>query len=409
MLQANKLLKPFGELVTKLKPRKLANKQEDKKIILTWQEKSELITETIITVILLMLLNIAMLVILKQMVKTNPSLNNMIFGIKKVVWDNFQVSFFLSWQYIFIVILIAVDIAITVWRIRRRYKQFQLWHIISELHYIADGHYDHLVKFQLNGNLKDIIDSINDLVASTRQAIQEEQLIKKSKDELITNVSHDIRTPLTSIIGYLQLITAGQYTSEEEAKNYVQIAYDKAKEMKIMVDDLFEYSVLDQPTTGLKLDTFNLEELIQQVSVNYLLQMERANIQFTYHVEPSPLYMAGDADKIVRIFSNLLSNALKYGHGASLIAINARKIQDNVEIIVQNNGTPIPKESLSKIFERFYRGDASRNQAIKGTGLGLAIVHSIVKLHHGTINVESNHERTKFIITLPLNLNERTS
>lgn len=377
-------------------------KHDNKKIILTWQEKSELITEAIVTIILLLLLNIAILVILKQMVKTNDMLYNIVFGIKKVFWDNLRISFFLSWKYLFMIILLIFDFAITIWRIRRRYKQFQLWHIISELHYIASGHYDHIVQFQLKGDLKEIIDSINELVYSTNQAIEEEQLIKQSKDELITNVSHDIRTPLTSIIGYLQLIEVKKYENLDEIHEYAHIAYKKAKEMKTMIDDLFEYSVLDQPTTELNISTFDLNELIQQVYVDFLFQIEELNINFTTNITPIPFIMEGDADKIMRIFSNLISNALKYGKNADKIEINAKKNDNNIEIIVRNNGEPIPKESLDKIFDRFYRVDASRNQKVKGTGLGLAIVESIVKLHNGEISVSSNSEWTAFKIKLPL-------
>lgn len=378
-------------------------KKDSKKIILTWQERSELITETIITIILLILLDIALLVILMQTIRYNPALNDVIFGIKRVVWDSIHVTFFLSWKNIFVFLLLISNILITYWRIKRRYKQFQLWHIISELHYIAAGHYDYRVKFQLNGDLKDIIDSINDLVASTQNAIKEEQLIKKSKDELITNVSHDIRTPLTSIIGYLQLIENKQYASEKDLEEYAHIAYNKSKEMKAMVDDLFEYSVLDQPTTKLTLSRFDLAELIQQVSVDYLLQMEEKNIQFISNINPNPFYMIADADKIVRIFSNLLSNALKYGTNATVIEIKASLLgTQEVQIAIRNNGKPIPKKSLNKIFDRFYRADLSRNQKIKGTGLGLAIVDSIVKLHHGSINVTSNNDWTTFTITLPI-------
>ena len=383
-------------------PKRNYKNKKSKRIILTFQEKSELFTEGIITIILLSLLGIALLVILKQMIKNNLYINDLIFEVKQVLWNKFHISLLLSWKYIVITVFLLLSFFVTTWRIARRYKQFQLWHIMSELHYIAAGHYDHQVEFQLNGDLKSIIDSINELVASTKHAIEEEQLIKQSKDDLITNVSHDIRTPLTSIIGYLQLIENNQYQSEQELKEYVSIAYHKAKEMKIMVDDLFEYSVLDHPTTDLNLSRFDLSELIQQISVSYLHDFERKNIQLLTNVTPQHLWITADADKIVRVFNNLLSNALKYGEDATIIEINAKIQEQEVLIVVRNNGEAISDEVIDKIFERFYRGDTSRNQKIQGTGLGLAIVQSIIELHNGTIKVQSNEKWTTFSIQLPI-------
>lgn len=372
------------------------------RVKLTWREKSELISETIITLGLLVLLNIAVVVIFKQIVLFNPQLENLIFSIKKILWDNYQFSFFLSWRYIFIVTLPTLDISVTIWRIHRRYRQFILWHIMDELHYIANGHYNHVIPYELSGELGDIVQSINELVTNVTNALKEEQAIKRSKDELITNVSHDIRTPLTSIIGYLQLINTKQYHSEEEAYQYASIAYNKAKQMKGLVDDLFEYATLDQPSTQLNLSKFDLQQLVKQLSVDFSLQIEKKHITLNTDISPNPCEMVADAEQIVRIFSNLISNALKYGHGANKIEIIARKHEDLIKIIVRNNGEPIPKKALDKLFDRFYRVDSSRNQAIQGTGLGLAIVQSIVALHNGSISVESDKHWTSFIIELPV-------
>ena len=134
----------------------------------------------------------------------------------------------------------VVDVIVVYWRLVRRYHQMQLRHIINELHYIADGHFNHRIPFQLKGQMQRVVASVNALVDSTIKAMEDEREIERSKDELITNVSHDIRTPLTSIIGYLGLIEDKQYRSEEDILKYTHTAYLKSKQMKSLVDDLFE-------------------------------------------------------------------------------------------------------------------------------------------------------------------------
>lgn len=372
-------------------------------IILTSKEKSELWIETILTFFILSLLNIAILVILKHMVMTNPTMENLIFGIKNVFWNNFNFTIVYSWRNIFIIILICFDVVVTYWHIKRRYKQMQLQHIIAELHYIASGHYDHLVHFQLNGDLGSIVDSINGLVTSTREAIQDERRIKQSKDELITNISHDIRTPLTSIIGYLQLIVNQPTASRDDIIHYADIAYNKSKQLKRMVDQLFEYSTMQQQTMDtLSYSRFDLNQLLEQLSIDFYLQTEEKHVKITTDVQPAPFMIEADSEKIVRVFSNLITNALKYGKTATEIQLIARQKDDRAHIIVRNNGNPIPKDVLPKLFDRFYREDPSRNQKIEGTGLGLSIVDSIISTHGGQIYADSDSKWTSFIIQLPL-------
>lgn len=372
-------------------------------IILTSKEKSELWIETILTFFILSLLNIAILVILKHMVMTNPTMENLIFGIKNVFWNNFNFTIVYSWRNIFIIILICFNVVVTYWHIKRRYKQMQLQHIIAELHYIASGHYDHLVHFQLNGDLGSIVDSINGLVTSTREAIQDERRIKQSKDELITNISHDIRTPLTSIIGYLQLIINQPTASRDDIIHYADIAYNKSKQLKRMVDQLFEYSTMQQQTMDtLSYSRFDLNQLLEQLSIAFYLQTEEKHVKITTDVQPAPFMIEADSEKIVRVFSNLITNALKYGKTATEIQLIARQKDDRAHIIVRNNGNPIPKDVLPKLFDRFYREDPSRNQKIEGTGLGLSIVDSIISTHGGQIYADSDSKWTSFIIQLPL-------
>lgn len=369
---------------------------------LTGREKSSLFFEGLLTIILLGLINIALITIIQTMIQSNPGVQSGIFIIKQsLVIGPFHAQIW-SYQRIVMVLLVLIDIGVLWWRLLRRYHLYQLDHIIGELHYIAQGHLEHRIPFRVNGNQQHVITSVNALVDTITQAMQEERASEKSKDELITNVSHDLRTPLTSIIGYLGLIEDHQYQSEEDIVKYSHIAYDKAKQMKNLVEDLFEYTKVQQHGAPVNLMTIDLGQLLEQVGASFELEADKKGIAINVSCEPTPLSITADPEKLGRLFSNLVANALKYGHGASYIHLTAKQLGEKVVITVADDGEKIPAESVKHLFERFYRVESSRNKATGGTGLGLAIVQSIVELHHGSVTARSDDQETAFVVTLPV-------
>lgn len=370
------------------------------RVKLTTSEHSELIAEGLVTVVLLLLLNLSVVILINWAILTDKSLENNIYVLKQNI--TFLGHHIWSWQNIFLTMLGLFDLLVVYWRLIRRYHQMQLRHIISELHYIANGHFDHRIPFNVRPDLQHVIDSINALVDSTVDAIEEERKIEQSKDDLVTNVSHDIRTPLTSIIGYLGLLKDAKNLSAEDANKYVNIAYQKAEQMKSLADDLFEFQTLKSPNAKLKLTTFNVKSLLDQIAAGFELEAEKQQIQFEVNVSPEQMHLQADAEKLVRLFSNLISNAFKYGHTTTKIQLSAVKKSSIIELRVENDGQPIPQDKVDRIFERFYRVESSRNVATGGTGLGLSIVKGIVDLHRGHIHCESSSELTSFIIELPI-------
>ena len=369
---------------------------------LTGREKSALFFEGVVTVALLILINVAVIGIIQGVIQSNPGLASGIFIIKQSLWFGPYHTQIWSYQRIVIGLLMLLDGWVVWWRLKRRYHQYQMDHIIAELHYIAQGHLDHRIPFRLKGSEQHVITSVNALVDSAVQSMNDERQIEKSKDELITNVSHDLRTPLTSIIGYLRLIEDKQYHSEEDIVKYSHIAYEKAKQMKTLVDDLFEYTKVQQHGAPVNMMTVDLSQLLEQVSASFELEGQKRGIEVSSATQPTPLLVDADPEKLGRVFSNLVANALKYGNGASYIKIDARQVGASVVIEVANNGTQIPAASLGHLFERFYRVESSRSKDTGGTGLGLAIVKSIVDLHHGEVEVTSTPQVTTFTVILPL-------
>lgn len=371
------------------------------RVKLTAAEKSELFAEGVVTVIIMLLLNMSVIILYHLAVLQDKSLVNGIYFLKKTmtIGPGYHIW---SWERIGIILMGIADVIVLYWRLIRRYHQMQLRHIISELHYIANGHFDHRISFSVNNDMQKVIDSINSLVDSTVGAINEEKAIEQSKDELITNVSHDIRTPLTSIIGYLGLLKNGAVTSQEDMLKYINIAYDKAEQMRSLANNLFEYTTLKSTKTKLNVTPINIKGMMEQVAAGFELEAEKKGIAFSVKARPDDLIVNADVEKLVRVYNNLISNALKYAAGASRINLVANLINhEQVELRVENNGEPIPKDKLKKIFDRFYRVESSRNTKTGGTGLGLSIVQGAVELHGGTIRCESNKDWTSFIILLP--------
>ncbi len=378
--------------------------QDFKKVQLTAKEKSELFAEGIITVILLLLLNLSIMVLLQQAIVNNPQLRGGVWMIKNAIAIGPNGWHIWSWQNWFVILMGIADVLVVYWRLIRRYHQMQMWHVIGELHYIADGHLEHRINLRVNRDLQRVIDSVNTLVDSTVRSMEEERKIEKSKDELITNVSHDLRTPLTSIIGYLGLIEDNQYQTKDELTKYTHTAYVKAQQMKVLVEDLFEYTKVRQTSTPIAKTTFDMEQMLEQLAASFELEAQKKNMQIMVECQPAPLMMEADNEKLGRVFNNLIANALKYGKGGKQIILSAEKVGQEAIIKVSNDGQQIPSDSLNQLFDRFYRVEASRSQETGGTGLGLAITQSIVALHGGYIYADSTPELTSFVIHLPLKL-----
>lgn len=368
---------------------------------LTTKEKMRLVVEGVITAGIILLMYVATHQIMTRLAVY-------ILDSKREVWfEEFLVQirdqqFWGLTPYVGVFLLIIMGILVY-WRLKRRLRQYELSHIIDELHYIAQGNFEHRIRGQYRDEVKRVVESIHMLVDSALQAMEEERLIEQSKDELITNVSHDIRTPLTSIIGYLGLIEHQRYHSEAELTQYANVAFEKAQQMKVLVDNLFEYTKVRQTTTPLNLTQFDMVQLLEQLVIDFELEAEKQAMQLTVSTQAPHVHMQGDTEKLVRAVSNLLSNALKYGSDGDQVNVNVKchEPTDEVMIQIKNNGTPLEATHLEDIFERFYRAEESRSQAIEGSGLGLAITKSIIDLHHGNISARVEAGWTIFQITLP--------
>lgn len=272
--------------------------------------------------------------------------------------------------------------------------------ITAAVQKMANGDLTQRIKVSNNDEIGKLEYNINHMAEQLSRSIAEERLAEQTKAELITNVSHDLRTPLTSILGYLGLVEQDRYRDEVELRHYIHIAYEKAERLHVMIEDLFEYTRMSGGAP-LSLQPVTVNDLISQLYVHYRQQMEDAGIELRMNIPDQPLVAQLDSLKMVRVLENLMTNAMKYGKDGKVVDIVLQKQQQGIRIEVINYGEPIPEADLPHLFDRFYRVDRSRGDDAGGSGLGLAIARAIVEMHEGRINVASDRHSTRFIVDLP--------
>ncbi len=275
------------------------------------------------------------------------------------------------------------------------------------------GDYDAYCEIEYDDELGIVAANINALANTLKQKEEESRILKENermaydaerkaidqRNQLITNVAHDLRTPLTTIIGYIDLIKSRDL-SPEDIQKYANIAYDKSLRLKSMMDDLFDFTKLSNPNMKLNLQIIDINELLLQMGDEFYPQFEEHGIKLVYDIPSTDLHVVGDGQLLARVFENLITNAIKYGYDHSELKIEVIADNDNITIKVINHGDTIDKNDIPHLFEKFYRSDASRGTSQGGTGLGLAIAKNIVEMHKGQILVTSHHNVTSFIVIL---------
>ena len=237
------------------------------------------------------------------------------------------------------------------------------------------------------------------------QIHENERLAKEAeqrKNDLVLYLAHDLKTPLTSVIGYLTLLREEGQISPELREKYLSIALEKAERLEELINEFFEITRFNLTQLELEKVTVSFKRMLEQIIYEFHPMFEEKNMVCRLELEPEELKITCDTDKMQRVFDNLLRNALLYGYEGSSIWIRAKETQGTLRIQVENSGTAIPEEKLSRIFQQFFRLDAARQSRTGGAGLGLAIAKEIVERHGGTIGAESREEKTIFTVEIPV-------
>ncbi|WP_404447837.1 HAMP domain-containing histidine kinase [Sutcliffiella horikoshii] len=266
---------------------------------------------------------------------------------------------------------------------------------------MGEGNLDRTIPVKGKDELSSLSQNINQMAAELKERFEYQQKLEKEKSELVANISHDLRTPLTSIIGFLSAVKEKRYESEQEKDEYIDITHSKAQQLERLINDLFDLTTLTHNQANITKQRVNLNLLLQQ----FVMESEGTlpkGMGVSLRLSKETIWMEADPEKLIRIFENLLTNAGRYSLKPSTLTIQTGlKSSETVQISFSNPAPPLSKEEVEQLFKRFYKKDQSRTST--GSGLGLAIVKSIIHMHNGKVWATSKDNTFNLNIELPIN------
>ena len=242
--------------------------------------------------------------------------------------------------------------------------------------------------------------NLNRMAADIKQLMEKERESERTKNELITNVAHDLRTPLTSIIGYLELLTNNQQIPADMQHKYIEIAYGKSRRLQKLIEDLFGFTKLNYGKIAMHVGQIDIVKLLGQLVEEAYPNFVEKGLSYDLQSNVPAKIINADGNLLARLFDNLIGNAIKYGADGKRVLVKIHAESETVTVSVTNYGYVIPADELPLIFNKFYRVEQSRSSSTGGTGLGLAIAKEIVDMHGGTISVASDLNGTVFTVKL---------
>ncbi len=298
----------------------------------------------------------------------------------------------------FLIVFIPLSIMFFFFLTRPYLKYFD--EISNGIHHLANGDFSNQVRVSSNDEFGYIAREINVASEKLKEAVERGDFAESSKDQLIVNLAHDLRTPLTSVLGYLDLILKDENLTKEQIKHFSTIAFTKSERLEILIDELFEITRMNYGMLQIEKRPIDISELLIQLDEELYPLLEKKGLEARLNMD-SHLPINGDGKLLARVFENLLTNAIRYGYDGKFVDVNGYIDHEEVVVKIINYGDSIPEEDLPYLFDVFYTGDKARSEQQGGTGLGLFIAKNIIEQHDGTISAESNVIRTIFEVRLP--------
>lgn len=284
-----------------------------------------------------------------------------------------------------ILVLVVTGILLILWLRRSMFRPMN--QLKDAMKKIAEGDLDTELVTKEKGEIKDLFDNFEIMRKQLKSTAEEKALVEKTNRELISNISHDLKTPITSIKGYVEGIMDGVADTPEKMNKYIRTIYNKANDMDLLINELTVYSQLDAKSIPYRFHQISVTDYFGDCIEEVGLDLEQKGIHFEYTNEvENGVKIWADPEQLKRVINNIINNSVKYRRKEDAsISIHVADLKNQVRIDMEDNGKGIPKEDLEKIFERFYRTDASRNSAQGGSGIGLSISKKIVEEHGGEI------------------------
>ncbi len=254
----------------------------------------------------------------------------------------------------------------------------------------------------LSKSLENKIQELSDINLELEKDVEEKSKLAEMRSQFVSDVSHELKTPIALIQGYAEGLVDGIATTEEDIKYYCEVILDEANKMNTLTHDLLDLSNLEYGKNNLNIEPFDVVELINNILKKYEIRFNEKSITPTFKYEDTSLYTMGDVFRIEQVITNYLNNALKNVDDNKEISIRIEKQEDLVRIFVYNSGKNISKEHLLKIWTKFYKADSSRNRELSGSGIGLSLVQAILNQHHNKYGAENKENGVEFWFELNL-------
>ena len=319
--------------------------------------------------------------------------------------DNFFISILVSFDVVVILMYVLFGILVfTVTFMILQEKSLRYITKISDaMQNISEGDLNVTVEVEGDDEFSSMAANLNKMVEDLKELMDKERESERTKNELITNVAHDLRTPLTSIIGYLELLSGDVKLEPEIQKKYINIAYVKTKRLEKLIEDLFGFTKMNYGKLSMHVGQVDVVKLLSQLLEEFYPSFVDKNLSYELQSNVPVKVITADGNLLARLFDNLINNAIKYGADGKRIMVKLHADDQIVTVSVINYGYVIPADELPLIFNKFYRVEQSRSTNTGGTGLGLAISKNIVDMHGGTITVTSDLSGTVFTVKLKVN------
>ena len=267
---------------------------------------------------------------------------------------------------------------------------------------ITNNNYDVNIKIDTKNEFLDLANGFNMMAETIRNEIREKEKLEKIREGLILDISHDLKNPLTSILGYSETLINNRDLDENEKMEYLNIINKNSHRANKLMNDLFEFSLYDNSDYKFNLIKTDISEFMRQTIANYIPEFEHNKFEYDFDIPEESYYVMMDEEKLTRAINNILDNKLKYNPIGSKIGVKTEIRERYFCIVLSDNGESIPEKYRENIFNPFVRVDKSRNSKTGGTGLGLSITKKIINKHNGGIRIIDSEVGTSFEIMLPI-------
>lgn len=265
---------------------------------------------------------------------------------------------------------------------------------------ITKGNYGEKVYIKKDNEFKELADGFNLMSEAIKAEKEENERLQQERNKLILHISHDLKNPLSAVLGYSDILTSDDKLTDEERQEYLNIINRNSKRATKIITDLFEFSLLDSMDYKLNINNVDVNEVLREIVAYYIPELDAKEFNYYFDIAEEEYLINIDEVKFTRAISNLIDNSIKYNDKNTTLSVISYKCSVGVEIIISDDGRGINKEVRDKIFDAFVREDKARSSSTGGTGLGLAITKTIIEKHNGTIELIDSVKGTEYKIRL---------